>query len=54
MFQAGIDRKIVKEITGHASDALNKYEITSKAQKEHISKVLSTVEVKDKEEKTCK
>ena len=25
LFQAGIDHKIVKEVTGHVSDAINKY-----------------------------
>ena len=37
LFQAGVDKKIVKEITGHVSDALDKYQITSKAQKENVS-----------------
>ena len=37
LFQAGVDRKIM----GHASDALDKYQITSKKQKEHVSKILS-------------
>ena len=41
LFQAGVDRKIVKEITGHASDALDKYQVTSKKQKEHVSKILN-------------
>ena len=41
LFQTGIDQKIVKEITGHASDALEKYQVTSKKQREHVSKILS-------------
>ena len=42
LFQAGVDKKkIVREITGHVSDALDKYEITSKKQKEHVSKILN-------------
>ena len=41
LFQAGIDRKIVKEATGHRSDAVDAYQITSEAQHENISKILS-------------
>ena len=41
MFQAGIDRKIVKEITGHKSDALDKYQVTSEDQLANVSKVIS-------------
>ena len=29
LFQAGVDRKLVKEITGHRSGAVDKYQITS-------------------------
>ena len=54
LFQAGVDRKIVKEITGHTSDDLDKYQITSKKQKEHVSKILNnalcTSEQNEKEE----
>ena len=28
MFQGGIDRKIMKEVTGHQSDAVDAYQIT--------------------------
>ena len=35
LFQAGIDRKIVKEYTGHVSDAVDKYQITSAEQKKN-------------------
>ena len=41
MFQAGVDKKIVKEITGHKSDALVKYHVTSNRQKENVSKILN-------------
>ena len=41
LFQAGVDRKIIKEYTGHVSDAVDKYQATSHAQREHVSKVLS-------------
>ena len=40
MFQAGIDRKIIKEFTGHVSDAVEKYQVTSDAPREHLSDVL--------------
>ena len=40
LFQAEVDRKVVKEFTGHASDAVDKYQVTSEAQKEKLSKIL--------------
>ena len=40
LFQAGIERKIVKEVTGHSSDAVDAYQITSELQREEVSKVL--------------
>ena len=40
LFQAGVDQKIVKEITVHVSDAVNKYQVTSMKQKENVSKIL--------------
>ena len=43
LFQAGIDRKIVKEISGHRSDAVDKYQITSDIQKQQVSNVISKV-----------
>ena len=33
LFQAGVDRKIIKEFTGHVSDALDKYQMTLEDQK---------------------
>ena len=40
LFQAGIKRKLVKEITGHRSDASDCYQITSEQQHAHLSNVL--------------
>ena len=42
LFQAGVDKKIVKEITGHVSDALDKYQVTSMQQKENVSRILNS------------
>ena len=44
LFQAGVERKIVKEVTVHASDAIDSYQITSDKQKELCSKVLACKE----------
>ena len=41
LFQAGVNRKIVKEFTGHRSDAIDKYQITSDTQCEQLSKIIS-------------
>ena len=40
LFQAGVQRKLVKECTGHTSDAVDKYQITSKEQKKKVSKIV--------------
>ena len=40
LFQAGIDRKLIKEFTGHTSDVIDKYQITSNIQRSDMSKVL--------------
>ena len=40
LFQAGVDKKVIREYTGHRSDAINKYQITSGAQKEKVSSIL--------------
>ena len=42
LFQAGVQRKIVKECTGHRSDVVDQYQITSEAQKEMVSKILAS------------
>ena len=51
LFQAGVDRKIVKEFTGHASDPVDKYQITSDDQRCQISNVISGESVKKSVEK---
>ena len=40
LFQAGADTKLIREITGHASDAIAKYQITSNQQKREVSEIL--------------
>ena len=40
LFQVGVDKKIIKEIIGHTSDVLVKYQVTSLQQKEVVSKIL--------------
>ena len=40
LFRAGIDRKLVKEVTGHHSDAVDQYQITGHDQRKLISKVV--------------
>ena len=41
LFRAGVQRKLVKEATGHRSDAVDKYQITSDKQREMMSKVIA-------------
>ena len=48
LFQAGIDRKLIKEVKGHCSDAVDKYEITSVSQRQELSYVLAGNEVIEK------
>ena len=36
-----MDRKLVKETTGHASDAVDAYQITSDRQRESLSKIIA-------------
>ena len=40
LFNAGVDRKLVKEFTGHASDAVDQYQMTSHDQREQISNII--------------
>ena len=40
LFRTGIDRKLVKEVTGHRSDAVDSYQITSDEQRQNISKII--------------
>ena len=41
LFQAGVDRKVIKEFTGHSSDAVDSYQITSEGQRREISSILA-------------
>ena len=41
LFQAGVDRKIIKEISGHKSDTVDCYAITSDEQKQEISAIIA-------------
>ena len=40
LFQAGTNVKLIKEITGHISSAVEKYETTSDQQRIHLSNIL--------------
>ena len=40
LFQAGVDRKLVKEFTGHSSDAVDQYQITSDGQRQEMSAII--------------
>ena len=41
LFQAGVDKKLIKEVTGHRSDAVDNYSETSEQQREMISNILN-------------
>ena len=41
LFNAGVDRKLVKEFTGHASNVLDQYQITSHDQRKQISNIIA-------------
>ena len=41
LFQAGVDRKIIKEFTRHASDAVDKYAMTSEEQLQNLSNIIA-------------
>ena len=40
LFRGGVDRKLVKEVTGHRSDSVDAYQITSDEQHSTISKII--------------
>ena len=40
LFQAGTDVKLIKEITGHVSDAVHKYQTTSDQQRMTVSEII--------------
>ena len=50
LFQAGIDRKLITEATGHRSDALDCYVVTSHEQRQHMSNVIANCNDKSKVE----
>ena len=50
MFRAGVQKKIIREMSGHRSDALDQYEITNDEQKEQVSEILQ----KPPEKETCR
>ena len=41
LFQAGIEHKLIKEWTGHASDAVDAYQVTSDEQRQKLSQVIA-------------
>ena len=41
LFRGGVDRKLVKESTGHSSDAVDKYQITSDEQRQMMSRIIA-------------
>ena len=41
LFQAGVDKKVIKEYTGHVSNAVEKYQVTSERQREDLSAILA-------------
>ena len=47
MFQIGVDEKLVRERTGHVSNALVKYEKASEDQAKHVSTTLSADQSSD-------
>ena len=58
LFRAGVDRKLIKEVTGHKSDSVDAYQITGHDQRRMISNVVqgkishaSETEVKSNESK---
>ena len=50
LLQGGVDKKIIREYTGHRSDVLNQYQATSEDQKRIVSDVSAGVK---KDKKDC-
>ena len=46
LFHPGVDKKVIREYTGHQSDALNQYQVTSEEQKRHVSDVIAGKNIK--------
>ena len=42
LFRAGVKRKVVKDTTGHSSDAIDQYQITSDKQRQMMSEILTS------------
>ena len=40
LFQSGVDPKLIREFTGHRSDALHDYEVTSDQQRQQMSNII--------------
>ena len=58
LFQKAVNRKLIKNFTGHRLDAVDAYQVTSEEQYEHLSKILTGSNVvktpsKSKENKEC-
>ena len=45
LFQAGVDRKLVKEYSGHMSDVVDQYQVTSDKQRQNLSEILQGLKV---------
>ena len=43
LLQGGVDKKTVKEFTGHTSDAIDNYQVTSEQEREKMSEILAGV-----------
>ena len=41
LFMSGVNRKLIKEFTGHSSDAVDAYSVTSDKQRQKISNILT-------------
>ena len=49
LFRVGVDRKLVKEFTGHSSDAVDAYLTTSHEQREKLCNIISGENVQESE-----
>ena len=52
LFMAGVDPNLVKEATGHLSDAVDKYQVPGEDQRKMLSNILQGGKVKKKESET--
>ena len=51
LFRAGVDRKLVKEFTGHRFDAIDSYQITSHEQREQLCNIIQGSNSRKEEQK---